>query len=372
MKEPVLSVLGEERGDMNRGRIIKVVAVALLISMVFPLTVAAEPPPPGEPSPLSPVVMPNESFEGWAFPPSGWKVIQTNANQIWRQYGIPDLMPYSGFEAAVVLPDSSAQDEVLLTPKIYAPFFYVLLSSMTTSMAACGPVNGVCDLEVWVVRGAWDAGAGNDILLGNLDSAWTASGTWVRRPLSVALESFGIYKPVRIGFRYVSTAGGGSIIALDDVTIIAFSVLNTNLGFERGGTMPKGWKGKNLTAKDKRDNTKFKTGSWSFKMVGSRAKKSLFQTIKLPGYANDSFTLYGCSKSKNAKAGRPYQVVATVYHRDGSKQRHRIKFTPGTHGWECKTKSFVAKEAYKRINLEIRYWKQGGRAWFDVVAIMHP
>ena len=352
---------------MNRGRIIKVVAVALLISMVFPLIVAAEPPPPGEPSPLSPVIMPNESFEGFVFPPSGWKVIQTNTNQTWMQLGLSYFLPHSGVQAAVVIADADPQDEVLLTPKVSGAGMAVIFSSMTLDVAKCKPEDGVCDLEVWLVKGAWDVGAGNDVLLGTVDSAWTENGEWEFTAYIVDLSRY--YRPVRIGFRYKGQAGGW--IAVDDVTIIAYQWMNRNPSFEDGGKMPKAWQGKNLTALDKRDNNKFKTGSWSFKMKGSRAKKSLFQAMDYPGYANDILAVMGCSKSNNAKAGRPYQVVATIFHRDGSRERHKIKFTPGTHGWECKAKGILTKEPYKRIKLEIRYWRQTGKAWFDDVVVAH-
>jgi len=350
---------------MNRGRIIKVVAVALLISMLFPPTVAAEPPPPREPSPLSPMLVPYESFEGWEFPPSGWTVKQKNANQTWRQLGYP-LPAHSGVRAAYVLPDANPQKELLLTPKFYAPYVVLSFYHLTGSWATCKPVDGVCDLEVWIVKGAW--GGGDDMKLGTVDISWAADNTWYRTTAPLFLESLGFHKPIRIGFRYKGQAG--NYVALDEVTIYASPFLNKNYSFEYGGKMM-GWKKKSLTAKDKRDNNKFKTGSWSFKMVGSSAKKSLVQTMNYTGHVNDILTVYGCSKPKNAKAGRPYQVVATIFHRDGSREKHVVKFTPGTHPWECKGKGIITKEPYKQIKLEIRYWRQTGKAWFDDVVVAH-
>ncbi len=370
------SILGEEKGEMNR--IIKVLVVGLLVLMAFPLVVAAdEPPPPEGPSIESLVLLPNgpsiespvlfsESFEGFAFPPSGWSVIQTNADMTWMQLGLPFLLPNSGAEAAVVIADTDPQDEVLLTRKVYAPYIYVLFSSMTNSLATCGPNDNVCDLEVWLVKGAWDAGAGNDIYLVTVDGSWTANNTWLRGAVSLNLEGLGIYKPVRIGFRYVGL--NGAAIALDDVTIIP-AILNKNYSFERGGVMPTGWTGQNLTTKDKRDNSQHVGGSWSFKMVGSSANKSLIQTMKYSGYMNDFVYLIGYSMSENAKAGRPYQVVVTVHHLDGSTESHKIKFSSGTHVWEPKSTAFLTKEPYNRIDLEIRYWNQTGKAWFDLVLV---
>jgi hypothetical protein len=181
--------------------------------------------------------------------------------------------------------------------------------------------------------------------------------------------TYGIYKPIRLGFRYVGLSGAA--IALDDVTIIP-AILNKNYSFERGGTMPTGWTGQNLTAQDKRDNSQHMHGSWSFKMVGSSANKSLIQTMNYSGYMNDFVYLGGTSMSENAKAGQaghPYQVVVTVYHLDGSKESHKIKFSSGTHVWESKGAAFLTKEPYNRIDLEIRYWNQTGKAWFDWVLV---
>ncbi len=376
---------------MDRRGTWRVIAVAFLISMAFPLVVAADEPPPEGPSiespmlvPLesfegwefpppegpsiqSPMVLPNESFEGFAFPPSGWAVKQKNVNQTWVQRGHPFLWPNSGVQAAVVYPHSDPQKEVLLTPKIYAPNIYLILHTMTTSVATCGTLGDACDLEVWVVRGAW--GGGDDLYQGVFDGSWTTDNTWVRNSFFIGLEGMGIYKPIRIGFRYVGQ--NGAMIALDDVTVIAVNALNKNWSFERGGTMPTAWEGRNLTALDKRDDSQAWSGSWSFKMKGSSANKTLIQTISISGHAHDRLMLWGCSKSVNAVAGRPYEVIAIIYHRDGSREIHKIKFASGSHDWQLENKTILTKEPYNRIDLEIRYWNQGGKAWFEGVQITH-
>ncbi len=380
------SILGEEKGEMNR--IIKVVAIALLVAMVFPLVVAAdEPPPPEGPSIESPmlvplggfegfefappegpsiesaVLVPQESFEGFEFPPSGWSVKRTNANQTWRQLGWPFPF-YSGTRAAYVLPDPGLQREVLLTPQFYAPYVTVVFSSLTMSSATCQPDNNVCDLEVWFVKGAW--GGGDDIGPLTVDSLWVADNTWYRAAAAISLEPT-INTPIRIGFRYVGQAGAP--IAIDDVTVIASPILNKNYSFEYGGTQF-GWTRQNLATKDKRDSSQHFHLNWSFKMVGSSANKSLLQTMNYSGHGSEYLVLSGCSMSQNAKAGRPYQVVATVHHQDGSTESHKIKFSSGTHSWECKAAAILTKEPYDRIDLEIRYWNQGGKAWFDYVSLV--
>lgn len=66
-----------------------------------------------------------EGFEGAAFPPAGWSVVNTNANQNWQAIsGLQDgsgnqtVSPTEGALAAAVLFDVAQQNETLTTPAI--------------------------------------------------------------------------------------------------------------------------------------------------------------------------------------------------------------------------------------------------------------
>jgi len=161
-------------------------------------------------------------------------------------------------------------------------------------------------------------------------------------------------------------AGGACDIGAYELGLI-------NHSFEQGPRIPASWKGQKLTTKDRRVcNTAYR-GSCSFKMVGSTAKKSLRQVVKLSGKAGDTFTLSGRSKANNPLGkGGPYCLQAKVYHTDGTKKNYRTCFAKRTHGWQRRTRTFTTANKYNKIVVYLLYYKQGGTAWFDHIQLYVP
>lgn len=165
-------------------------------------------------SPTGDLVL-SEGFEGGAVPPGGWTLDVTNPGYTW---GIHTYDPHSGTYAADVLydPALTPQDEVLLTPELPA------MTSATLEFWSFGSIYwGITpydnyDLEVWIVVGDWDAGAGDDIFLAKADDDWV--NNWVWSLTSIDLSSYlPAAQPVRIGFRYKGVDGAQA--ALDDIKI---------------------------------------------------------------------------------------------------------------------------------------------------------
>jgi hypothetical protein len=141
--------------------------------------------------------------------------------------------------------------------------------------------------------------------------------------------------------------------------------------FEERGRIPRPWRGKNLTLKDKRVCDTAHDGSCSFRMLGTTAKKFLRQVVTASGKAGDSFTLSAWSKAKKPlRKGGPYCLAAKVFHRDGTKKTYRVCFAKKTHGWQRRSKTFTTVKRYNKIVVFLRYVKQGGTAWFDDVSLI--
>ena len=65
------------------------------------------------------------------------------------------------------------------------------------------------------MKGSWDGGSDDDILLGKADDDWRASFEWSLTTFELTEQVLG--KPVRIGFRYKGQRG--DLIVLDDIQI---------------------------------------------------------------------------------------------------------------------------------------------------------
>ena len=155
-----------------------------------------------------------EGFEQGNVPPTGWTQIQTNPNETWE---LLTTDPYTGTFAATVFSDSgsTAQDEVLLTPRLPIGSSAMLSFYSYGSIDSCRDIFDNCDLEVWAVVDDWDGGLGDDIYIGKADDDWNGNGVW-------SLSSFDLTsslppQPVRLGFRYVGI--NGAQVALDDIKI---------------------------------------------------------------------------------------------------------------------------------------------------------
>jgi hypothetical protein len=153
-----------------------------------------------------------EGFEGGTVPPSGWKLRSTNINT-WR---LETHLPHTGqYDAGVYYDDKlGQQDELLLSQQLWITEGILHFWSKG-SVYWCRDSSDNCDLQVWIVVGEWDAGTGDDILVGKAEDAW--SDSWVWSDSSFNLTSLLPGKPIRIGFRYKGVDGADAFI--DDIQI---------------------------------------------------------------------------------------------------------------------------------------------------------
>ena len=152
-----------------------------------------------------------EGFEANSVPPEGWIRVSLNTAYSWKVGTVGT--PHSGSHFADVEYDPAlvAQDEWLLSPK--GRYTGMLDFWTQGSVYWCRDTYDNCDLEVWLVHGPM-AGDGDDPLLGEADSAWTASWTW-----SMSSYSFDSVTPnglFRFAFRY--TGLDGAQVALDEIS----------------------------------------------------------------------------------------------------------------------------------------------------------
>lgn len=162
--------------------------------------------PPGTGLPIS------EGFESAIVPPSGWSLVSTNPYYTWE---INNFNPVQGIYYANVLydPGLSPQDEILLSPQFTA-------SNATLSFYSfgspywCRDTYDNCDLNVWIVVGAW--GGGNDIFVRTVDSDWIGTWTWTFTIINLT-PYLPAGTPARIAFQYVGL--DGAQIGIDQISI---------------------------------------------------------------------------------------------------------------------------------------------------------
>ena len=153
-----------------------------------------------------------EGFEDGTLPSTGWSLSSTNTSHTW---GINSSNPHSGILHAYI-PWDYVQDEVLLSPSFTTSGGTVSFYSAGSPYWCRDDYNN-CDLEVWLVKGSWDAGSpGDDILLGLADPDWTEVTTYTHSTFNfTAYVSGGL--TIKIGIRYVGDNGDN--VSLDDITI---------------------------------------------------------------------------------------------------------------------------------------------------------
>ena len=146
-------------------------------------------------------------------PPEGWSLDISDPAFTWM---IGNFDPFEGtYYGDIVYDDTLApQDEVILTPEM-------LLKSGTLdfwsfgSIYWCRDTYDNCDLNVWIVVGDWDGGAGNDIFVGTADDDWAASWTWSNSTFDLTPLLPG--GPVRLGFQYIGQ--DGAEVAIDAILL---------------------------------------------------------------------------------------------------------------------------------------------------------
>jgi len=157
----------------------------------------------------------NEGFEGGVVPPSEWTQIVGNTSFVTTTWSIADARPQSGLHYATVYydPTLAVQNEVLLSPEFHASSAQLDFYSFG-SLYWCRDVYDNCDLNIWLVVGAW--GSGDDVKIYTADQDWPAN--WVWAPSVVDLTPYlPSGTPVRIGFQYEGR--DGAQIALDAINI---------------------------------------------------------------------------------------------------------------------------------------------------------
>jgi hypothetical protein len=156
-----------------------------------------------------------QGFEGGVMPPSGWTSTVTIPGYTW---GIGTYNPHSGSYFADIFYDetySGIQDEIIFSPAFFTSGGTVDLYSMGSIYWSDMPYD-YCDLQVWVVKGAWDAGSGDDVLLGYAEDDWLVNWTYAQSTFDFTPYVTG-GQTIKIAFRYYGY--DGAEIGLDDITI---------------------------------------------------------------------------------------------------------------------------------------------------------
>ena len=166
-----------------------------------------------------------QGFESGIFPPGGWGLLTTNQGYTWQ---VNSNSPHTGNYAAEVLydPKLNVQDEVLLSQQLLIKEAILHFWSMG-SIDWCRDTFDNCDLEIWIVVGSWDGGAGDDIFVGKAEDAWINNFEWADS--SFNLTSLLPDKPIRVGFRY--KGADGAQVVIDDIQICSDMPAATLLPF---------------------------------------------------------------------------------------------------------------------------------------------
>jgi len=336
---------------MNWRRFLKPLLVGLGLSLLLPLAAMAS-------------IHFMEGFEGGVVPPAGWSLKTTNAAATWKISGYAHGGSYSASCPATT--QDKRQNEVLISRYLYFQGCPASFAFWSTGAPSCKLAHN-CDLKVWLVRGNWDGGKKNDILLGKAEDDWTTDWVWARSAFT--LKKRWTRKPFRIAFQYRAPKGVSKFpIWLDDIDVVGCYTLVKNRSFEDGPAIPAHWQGVNLGPRDRRVCNTGNWGDCSFRIRGSKANKALKQTVDIPGDAGYRFELFGYSKAQSPNpSGGPYCLEAKVFHKDGTKKRYRAHFNKTTHDWQPVNRTFTTAKPFKKIELYARYANQTGRAWFDPV-----
>ncbi|MGA1876137.1 MAG: C1 family peptidase [bacterium] len=158
-----------------------------------------------------------ENFENTSVLPPGWETRTLNPNYSWE---ISQYPVYEGGQTVTVEydPDLHEQDEILMSRKMRG-------SGLTVSFAFMGSYYwGVnknhYQVSLWVVRGEWDGGTDDDILIsGNIlsDHLQHDDESWIWFPVRYHLPQEIDDLDIRLAFRYRGV--DGAQFSLDKVCI---------------------------------------------------------------------------------------------------------------------------------------------------------
>ncbi len=139
-----------------------------------------------------------------------WAIISTLSVETWS---FNDELYDNHYAKCLDSPDSG-QDEVLISPKCGSPQSLSFLSRGNPVPGGGAPDTNF-DLQVWLVKGEWDAGTVDDILLGLADDDWVETDAWAESVFDLS----GYDGAYRIAFRYTDS-GPGADVALDDICLV--------------------------------------------------------------------------------------------------------------------------------------------------------
>lgn len=107
------------------------------------------------------------------------------------------------------------------------------------------------------------------------------------------------------------------------------------------------------------------------RITGDGQVNQALQTLDVPGVAGDSVTIRALSSAVSVPTtpGK-YLAELLLVHADGSRQRKTLKFSPGSHGLEERSKTIVATEAYVKLKVRIEYGRASGTVQFDDVSVV--
>jgi hypothetical protein len=215
-----------EKGAVMRKSCVPLVLLVLLVGLLGSAALAQGSVPAAKHAPetmtrpvrsisLIPQPLIEEGFEGGSVPPLGWYMFQNNPNATWKIMATGT--PYMGSYSADCERDPAMgqQNEVLISP-------VVTITSGVLDFWSFGSVNWCrdthdnCDLNIWLVYGAWDGGSYDDILVGTADTDWTGEYVWSHSVYNLTPHLKG--EPMSIAFQYYGLEGAQ--IGLDAIQLI--------------------------------------------------------------------------------------------------------------------------------------------------------
>ena len=147
-------------------------------------------------------------------------------------------------------------------------------------------------------------------------------------------------------------------------------VANTHFEIDRDANgAPDRWRLRRLDQVD--DGAQCESGACVLQISGDGQRNQVLQTIDASGAAGDGITFSARSAATDVPASvGKYLVELSVIHADGSKQRKTVKFSPGTHGFEERSKTIVASEDWVRLKVRIEYGRASGVVQLDDVSVV--
>jgi hypothetical protein len=180
----------------------------------------------------------------------------------------------------------------------------------------------------------------------------------------------------RVADVLVDGASAGPVLAYtfsdvraDHAIQASFTPFLSNASFETGTKVPTGWTAKKLGKTDGRVKPG-KAGSYSVKLAGTTATKTLTQRVAwtLPAESKLSLTGWSKAQSPNPRGGN-YALQVKLLYAGGSSKVFTKSFTKKTHAWQKVTLALTAAQEVTAVEATVTYARQKGTAWFDDLSL---